>query len=191
MPPVSPATRVRNAAATRSAILQAARERFARDSYENVGVRDIASGAGVDAALVSRYFGSKEELFAEVLKSGKRGLDVIGEDMDGLPERVADLLLDQPAEDKPLDDLLVALHSAGSPQAGHMIRASISERFHVPLAQLLGGENAELRARVFGAVLMGMAISQKVAGEFEIAPEVREPLRARIADLVRLALSPL
>ncbi len=37
-----PGHRPRNAAATRTAILDAARERFAAESYDDVGMRDIA-----------------------------------------------------------------------------------------------------------------------------------------------------
>src|SRR5215510_8536318 len=59
--------RKRNAAATREAILKSARTAFARAGYDGVGVREIAAGAGVTAMLVNRYFGSKEQLFAEVL----------------------------------------------------------------------------------------------------------------------------
>ena len=59
--------RPRNAAATRAAILNSARQAFARAGYDGVGVREIAEGAGVTAMLVNRYFGSKEQLFAEVV----------------------------------------------------------------------------------------------------------------------------
>ena len=62
----TPARR-RNAAATREAILASAREAFARVGYDGAGVREIAAGAGVTAMLVNRYFGSKEQLFAEVI----------------------------------------------------------------------------------------------------------------------------
>ncbi len=59
--------RRRNAAATRLAILASARQAFALAGYEGAGVREIARGAGVTAMLVNRYFGSKEQLFAEVI----------------------------------------------------------------------------------------------------------------------------
>ena len=55
-PPLTP-SRARNAAATRAAILQAARRRFAREGYDQTGLREVAADAGVDAALISRYFG--------------------------------------------------------------------------------------------------------------------------------------
>lgn len=50
---------------TRGAILEAARRTFADHGYERATVRDIAARAGVDPALIMRYFGSKEDLFAE------------------------------------------------------------------------------------------------------------------------------
>src|SRR3977135_3143551 len=59
--------RPRNAAATREAILASARQAFAQAGYDGAGVREIAAGAGVTAMLVNRYFGSKEQLFAEVI----------------------------------------------------------------------------------------------------------------------------
>ena len=67
--------RKRDAAATREAILKAATLRFATQGYERAGAREIAADAGVTAALVNRYFGSKEALFAEVIKLA---LDKVG-----------------------------------------------------------------------------------------------------------------
>src|SRR6476659_10063833 len=59
--------RPRTAAATRGAILESAVRNFARAGYDGVGVREIAQGAGVTAMMVNRYFGSKEQLFAEAI----------------------------------------------------------------------------------------------------------------------------
>src|SRR6266516_3505303 len=59
--------RSRNAAETRAALLAAARVRFARDGYEATNLRNIAADVGVNVALISRYFGSKEGLFQPVI----------------------------------------------------------------------------------------------------------------------------
>src|SRR3954463_3784932 len=67
-----PETRKRNAEATRAAILAAGKSHFARSGYEGAYLRDIAADAGVDAALINRYFGGKESLFAEALKDSIR-----------------------------------------------------------------------------------------------------------------------
>jgi AcrR family transcriptional regulator len=59
-----PSPKLRRSDATRLAILEAARERFAADGYERATIRAIASQAEIDPALVMRYYGSKEGLFA-------------------------------------------------------------------------------------------------------------------------------
>ncbi|MBY9067189.1 TetR/AcrR family transcriptional regulator [Hyphomonas sp. WL0036] len=183
--------RRRDAAATKSAILCAARTLFARDSYENVGIREIASLAGSDAALVSRYFGSKEELFTAVLSSGERGVDVIGTELEGLPERVGELMFDPDDEGKSMEDILIMLHSGNSPIAGPIVRASIDERFHDPFASVIGGESAKERSQLFGSILLGLSISQQISGDITDCPELREKLKRRLADIIRKAIAPL
>jgi AcrR family transcriptional regulator len=60
----SPTTRDRNASQTQADILTAARRRFGASGYERTTLRAVAADVGVDPALVIRYFGSKQELFA-------------------------------------------------------------------------------------------------------------------------------
>ncbi len=55
--------------ATRAAILEAAKKLFAAKGFGAATVRDICTEAGANIALVSRYFGSKRELYAEVCRS--------------------------------------------------------------------------------------------------------------------------
>src|ERR1700741_5038936 len=66
------APRKRDADATRAAILAAATTPFARSGYDGAFLRDIAAEAGVDAALINRYFGGKDGLFAAALKDSIR-----------------------------------------------------------------------------------------------------------------------
>jgi AcrR family transcriptional regulator len=183
--------RRRDAGATKSAILSAARTLFARDSYENVGIREIASLAGADAALVSRYFGSKEDLFTEVLATGKRGIDVVGAEMEGLPERVARILIDPEEEGKSIDEILIILHSANSPIAGPIVQRSVVDRFHRAIADLIGGENDMVRSQLFGAIMLGMSISRQISGIEGEEPEIRDKLKQRVAEIIALAIAPL
>lgn len=53
---------------TRAAILAAAEHLFARQGYERTTVRDVAERAQIDPALVIRYFGSKDGLFAQAAR---------------------------------------------------------------------------------------------------------------------------
>ena len=80
-------SRPRSATATRAAILAAARSRFAVEGYERTTLRAVAGDVGVDAAMVIRYFGGKEALFAEAADLDLRLPDLTGvgkEDLAGV-----------------------------------------------------------------------------------------------------------
>ena len=53
---------------TKEAILAAARTRFGDHGYDGATIRGIAADAGVDAALVHHFFGTKERLFAAAMR---------------------------------------------------------------------------------------------------------------------------
>jgi AcrR family transcriptional regulator len=52
----------------RDRILASARELFARYGIDRTSIRAVAAGAGVDAALVHHYFGTKQQLFAAAIQ---------------------------------------------------------------------------------------------------------------------------
>lgn len=54
----------RRSDATRTAILEAARRRFAAEGFRKATIRAIAADAGIDPSMVMRYYGSKDGLFA-------------------------------------------------------------------------------------------------------------------------------
>src|SRR5215471_9974646 len=116
----APARR-RNAAETRRAILASARKAFARAGYDGVGVREIAAGAGVTAMLVNRYFGSKENLFAEVAADTMRDPVILSAEnlaQSDLAAALARSLVEVTTPGAtPLDGFLILLHSASSPRA--------------------------------------------------------------------------
>lgn len=187
MPLESTATRPRNAQATRSAILEAARARFAQDGYDHVGVRDIASDAGVNAALVSRYFGSKEELFAEVLDLSERNVYLLDGSREGLADRAANAILEPQEEGRTVENLLIMLRSMTSPTASAVVQEAIVNQFDVPAAALLGGECAEQRSRLLGSVVFGLILTKMIRGDVLVSAEKEEKVRARIMELVELA----
>ena len=57
-----------HAPASKRAIWEAAQRLFAENGYARTSVREIASEASVDPALVIRHFGSKEQLFMETME---------------------------------------------------------------------------------------------------------------------------
>lgn len=63
---------------TRERILDSARELFARNGIDKTSIRAIAADAGVDAALVHHYFGTKTQLFAAAIHIPIDPMTVIG-----------------------------------------------------------------------------------------------------------------
>jgi AcrR family transcriptional regulator len=63
---------------TRERILVSARELFARNGIHKTSIRAVAAAAGVDAALVHHYYGTKEKLFAAAVRIPVDPMDVIG-----------------------------------------------------------------------------------------------------------------
>lgn len=70
--------RPRGQSDTRERILLNARELFARNGFDRTSVRSIASAAGVDAALVHHYFGTKQQLFAAAIHIPIDPMQVLG-----------------------------------------------------------------------------------------------------------------
>ncbi|WP_292054228.1 MULTISPECIES: TetR/AcrR family transcriptional regulator [unclassified Brevundimonas] len=165
--------RPRNAVATRQAILDVAKERFIAHSYDDVGIRDIAREVGVDAALVSRYFGSKEDLFNEALDSCKGGPELWEGDRSTFGLRIAREIVNgefdcprHSTSTNRLAGLLMLLRSIGSAKAMEMVQRNSNERFFGPLTEWIGGSNAHIRARLVAGLIMGMAVSRELADGF-------------------------
>lgn len=181
-PEPSSSNRGKSAEATRLAMLAAARSRFSQESYENVGLRDIAGDVGVDVALVSRYFGSKEELFREVL-GAERKKEILPDDVsnDAIPAYLASVFLSQEAEaNENAERLLILLRSASSPTASQIVREALRKDVLIPLAERLGGDRPELRASTSMAVWMGMTIMRTIIAVESLGPcdpEIERKLR--------------
>ncbi len=186
-------SRPRNAVATRQAILDAARERFTAQSYEDVGMRDVARDVGVDAALVSRYFGSKEDLFVEVLDSCKNGRDLMDRQRDDFGRRVSREVVfgeyDDGSDDcnaNRLGGLLILLRSIGSAKAMDVVQKTSNARFFDPLTEWIGGDDAAVRARLVAGLIMGMAISRELTNGFSSMPRAeQEALAKRMATALQ------
>ena len=58
----------RDSAKTKARIIRAARRLFAERDIASVGIRDIASAAGVSHGLVQRYCGTREQMIAEIVR---------------------------------------------------------------------------------------------------------------------------
>ena len=148
--------RRRGAAATRAAILAAAKLEFSRRSYDQVGVRDIAARTGVNPALVHRYFGSKPALFAAAYGEGIQLKELLRGERAALGERLARRVMRERTA-RGGDSLSLLFRSATSAKALPMIRKALAARFIKPLGDWLGGRDAQQRAALITAYLLGLA----------------------------------
>lgn len=171
-------TRSGGSAATRLAIGRAARRLFHEAGYAGASVRAIAASAGVDAALVIRYFGSKEGLFLETVAIRGRFDDVTNGPLEGLGRRlVASLLQDRPQQT--FDTWRAMLRASDSNRVRERLIAAMEEMFIVPLAPRLTGTRAELRARLVAAQISGLLDAVAILADHRIT-------EASLADLVEL-----
>jgi AcrR family transcriptional regulator len=153
---------------TREQIAAAARTLFAEAGYERATFRAIAAEAGVDPALVVHFYGSKDELFREVMQlppelaGALAGLAEGPADQAG--RRLAGFVVG--AMENPASRSLVLgrVRCASShPDAAAMVRELVG-RDVVRLTAAISGDRPELRAVLIGSQLVGILIARYVVG---------------------------
>ena len=149
----------RNAAETRKRLLQAARRLFAGANYVSVGIREIGAEAGVNPALISRYFGSKRNLFLEVAA-------ILNEEGTAALPEVSPLerttlamngVLSDGAHSAWVTDFRITALSALDPNVSDVMTATY-DKVREQIMGILPGENTATRAELILAQLMGAAL---------------------------------
>jgi len=182
--------RKRDAAATRAALLEAAKAQFAKAGYDGATLRDIAAAAGADVALVGRYFGGKEGLFTEALKASIGTGRWRGWDRASFPREVAEMMADTPhVDEERTHSFAFLLRAATSPATAPMLNVAVQERFLAAIRDWLGGEAAQGRARVLAAVFIGFLVERLIRGE-PLAGREREIFVARAAAILETLVAP-
>jgi len=182
-------------AATRQAILESAHQAFTQSGYD-VGVREIAENAGVTAMLVNRYFGSKEQLFEEVLEGVLSAPGILtretmkhATDLAALCREIATALVARTSPDiTPMDGFLIMLRSSNNPQATAILRKKIDAHFARPLAAVLPGADASQRAAIFLGIIAGIQLMRQVIELGALRRATPEDLAQRIEALLVVAI---
>jgi AcrR family transcriptional regulator len=185
-------SRRRDAGATRQALLDAARELFDAHGFRGTTVRAIGERAGVDQALIARYFGGKAELYQAVLDEDQGQLAATpGEEPPPrrrTPREVIDLMLDR-VDEHGVGPVLRALTDPDTDAATREeLGGRMRDRVTTPLARALkeaGVPEPSLRAEVIVAAMLGVMITRATGG----LPRVAAADRARLAALLDGMLS--
>lgn len=179
----------------RDDILTAARAVFAERGYAGTSLREVARRSGVDPALVRHYFGDKEGLFTSAMRLPINPGDIaasvfIGEPAE-LGTRLARFFLTtwEPPEARTVITgfLGAALTHRGSAE---LLREAV-QRFVVgPLASLLPGQDAALRAELAGSHLVGIAVARYAVGIEPLASAPLDRLVAAVGPALQRYLLP-
>jgi AcrR family transcriptional regulator len=174
--------RPHDAEASRRALLDAARRVFDEVGYDRATTREIGERAGVDPALIARYFDSKEGLFLAsiaVRPPEDEGLDYAP------PELLRILLERWDGGHTPISRALAS--PALTPGARRQISAVIGDRVLVGLVGELrdrGAADAELRAELLIALAVGVAMTRANGTLETLATAPRDDILDVLAPLL-------
>jgi AcrR family transcriptional regulator len=177
-------TRPRNASQTRADILSAARRRFGAEGYDRTTLRAVAADVGVDAALVIRYFGNKQELFAAAadFTIDLPDLSNVG------PDDIAGVLLPRFFAVWEDETFLALLRAAmTSTVAADALRRVFAQQV-APKLITATPDNPVQRIGLMGAFVIGLATTRYVLVNPPIANLSREELSRWAAPVIRQLL---
>jgi AcrR family transcriptional regulator len=175
------ARRRHDAQASRQALLSAADALFDERGYDAATVRDIGERAGVDAALIARYFGSKEGLYLATLEQDGRA--PMPTDMVQALEHM--LTRSEQIGIGPIPLAMVSPTLTDEMRA--QIRAIMGRRVVGPIAAELterGVPEPELRAEIFVAMAIGVSLTRASATLPTLAGTPLDELLAALDELV-------
>ncbi|MEV4317877.1 TetR family transcriptional regulator [Actinocrispum sp. NPDC049592] len=177
--------RRRDSSASRAALLDAAAELFAERGYDRTTVRDIAGRAGVNQALLFRYFGSKEALYAAVV--ARAGRDKLAEVPPN--ELFAQLLrgiLDRQAGQDHSSQIM--LRSSAEDVSVKAIGQELGQDYIRALSVLTDAPEADLRAHLVLAWIVGIDLMRADGGLSPLASANPEQVVACVLPAVRTLL---
>lgn len=173
---------------TREQILEAARDQFGEKGYGNATIRGIAARAGVNAALVHHYFGSKEQVFAATMALPFDPEQVVNYVIEGPRESIGERFLGlyltlwrEPETRAPFLALIRSVatseHAAGlmSEFMDHAVFRRVSERLGVP----------RLRINAVMTQILGLALGRYVIGIEPLAHAEEEEIIELMAPVIQ------
>lgn len=168
---------------SRPAIVAAARTEFARLGYDGATMRSIAARADVDPATIYRFFGGKRDLLAAAVEFpvSPDVVEAVLAQADG-PDAMLRALLGLWRRPEIGERLIALLRVAASnPEAAAIVSDLVRESVLGPLADRIGGDDAELRAGLVATQIAGLALLRLVIPTAPISSASDDELVASIA----------
>ncbi|WP_421726581.1 TetR family transcriptional regulator [Bauldia sp.] len=173
------AERKRDAEATAGRILVCAQKVFHEKGYDGATTREIAECAGVNIALIARYFGSKLGLFEKAVLPYLSLERFLNEPIDDLADRLADTYVNT-APKPGFDPFVVLLRSISNPEVGPLLTNALETQAVDPLARALGGGDARARAILIATQLAGLILRFRILQRGPESDAERDAIHQRL-----------
>ena len=182
-----PGSRADQRRRTEARILDAAAQAFLTAGYDRTTIRAVASAAGVDAGLVMHYFGSKRELFRQVIDAAPVP------EVSGTPTEAAEQLLAALAgrlASEPVASLALLRSMLTNQEAASAASVGIA-RYAAQIAEAIPADDADLRAAIISAITLGITVSRHLIKTGELASaDPAQVIRLLRPCMLSLAASP-
>ncbi len=146
----------RNAAETKQRIFYAAKRLFSKDIYSKIGTREIAVEAGVNLTLINRYFGSKKQLFKEVVMSLGGFSDSLGMAKEHSLAAIMDFLSEE--ENPRKEEVRLILFAAMDSDVSDIVSEFFLQQSESQ-NKLMHGDNKETKTVLSFSLLAGIALT--------------------------------
>lgn len=176
---------------TELAILEAARVQFAEQGFERTTIRSVAAQAGIDPALVMQYYRNKEGLFAAAARWQVDHKQLSEASIDELPLTALDDLFSS-FEDPELRDSAIALlrNCLTHQTALGIMRDDVMCEPQAMIAKTIGGADAELRAGLLGAAMIGLTIAKYLLEIPSVAGASRDDIERIMTPVLKQLVDP-
>ncbi|MGW4084271.1 TetR/AcrR family transcriptional regulator [Streptomyces sp. NPDC004822] len=188
-PPVTPTPARRDAAATKAAILRAARYLLARHAHADITLKAVADRAGVSPPLILKYFGNKDTLFAQVMSFEADAEALLAAPLERLGAHMVRHVLVSQTE-QGADPLLRIVFAPLHGEQGDILRANFRRQVTERITARLDGPDAGLRAELTVATLLGLGVMYGIARGTQVRATAVDELVDRYAPAAQAHLTP-
>lgn len=142
--------------AKRDELIRIAAQQFKQSGYRATTLAEIGHKAGLDRATVYYYFGSKEELFREILRTG------VKENISECVQISEDEKLDAVGK---LEAIIVQLMKAYDEHYPHMYVYIQEEMERITSEKSIWAQEIASQTRIFEKIVMGLLSEARNAGK--------------------------
>ena len=176
---------------TEAAILDAARELFAELGFERATIRAVAARAGIDPALVMQYYGNKEGLFAASARWYVDHKQLSEATLEQVPVTALDDLFASFEDPARRDSAIALLRNCLTHESAlGIMRDQVLCEPQAMIAKTIGGDDAELRAGLLGATMIGITIAKYLLEIPAVAGASREDIERIMLPVLKALVDP-